>query len=116
MMTPAPTASADARRLLFSSSDRWEVEALVAGVMRSHRLSVVGEHERLQARMHYAALGSVALSRLSYGASGQIDPDPLDAFFLIQMPLAGGAQIACNGQRIDSSPELASTPSACRPI
>ena len=98
----------DRRRLLFSSSDRWEVESLVAGVMRSHRLSVTGEHERLRARMHHAALGEVALSRLSYGASVQIDPDPLDAFFLIQMPLAGGAQIAYGAQRIESSPELAS--------
>ena len=98
----------DRRRLLFSSSDRWEVESLVAGVMRSHRLSVTGEHERLRARMHHAALGEVALSRLSYGASVQIDPDPLDAFFLIQMPLAGGAQIANGAQRIESSPELAS--------
>lgn len=72
--------------------------------MRSHRLSVTGEHERLRARMHHAALGEVALSRLSYGASVQIDPDPLDAFFLIQMLLAGGAQIANGAQRIESRP------------
>ena len=98
----------DSRRLLFASSDRWEVQTLVAGVMRSHKLSVVGEREKLDARMHYAALGAVALSRLSYGASVQIDPDPLDAFFLIQMPLAGGARIANARAQIQSDTQLAS--------
>ena len=98
----------DSRRLLFSSSDRWEVQSLVAGVMRSHKLSVVGERERLDARMHYAALGDVALSRLSYGASVQIDPDPLEAFFLVQMPLAGGARISSARANIQSDAQLAS--------
>ena len=53
-------------------------------------------------------MGDLSLSRLRYGATVRIEPGPLESFFLVQMPLCGTAAIESGGQRIDSSPELAS--------
>ncbi len=94
--------------LLFSSNNAWEVQALVAGAVRSHRLQIVGAEQHLHARMHHANLGSLALSRLSYGTTVTIEPDPLEGFYLVQMPLAGQAYIQHQGQQLHSTPLQAS--------
>ncbi|MFT4246931.1 MAG: AraC family transcriptional regulator [Pseudomonas sp.] len=81
---------------------------MVGRVMKPHRLVQASASERLDARMHYTPLGDISLSRLRYGAAVGIEPGPLESFFLVQMPLLGGASIESGAQRIDSSPELAS--------
>ncbi|MBN9426587.1 MAG: AraC family transcriptional regulator [Burkholderiales bacterium] len=85
---------------------------MVGRVMKPHRLDVSGRGQRLAARMHHVPLGDVSLSRLHYGAEVDIVPGPLEDFFLVQMPLAGRAQIECGAQCIDSGPQLASVLSA----
>ena len=81
---------------------------MVRRVMKPHQLTRTAGGERLDARMHYTGLGDLSLSRLRYGATVRIEPGPLESFFLVQMPLCGTAAIESGGQRIDSSPELAS--------
>ena len=81
---------------------------MVGRVMKPHQLTRTAGGERLDARMHYTGLGDLSLSRLRYGATVRIEPGPLESFFLVQMPLCGTAAIESGGQRIDSSPELAS--------
>jgi AraC-like DNA-binding protein len=93
---------------LFDSRDLEETRAMVGQVMKPHRLTVVGQGQRLESRMHYVPLGEVSLSRLHYGADVDIEPGPLDDFFLVQMPLRGSAHIECGAQAIESGPELAS--------
>ena len=95
-------------QLLFASNDVDEVRSMVGRVMKPHSLKITGGTERLDARMHFMALGDVSLSRLQYGSSVEISPGPLEDFFLVQMPLAGSAIIECGAQRIESSPALAS--------
>lgn len=94
-------------RLLFASSDLSEVRSMVGRIMKPHDLIITGS-ERLDARMHYIPLGDMSLSRLRYGATVEIAPGPLESFFLVQMPIFGGASIESGGQHIDSGPELAS--------
>ena len=95
-------------KLLFASTDLDEVRSMVGRVMKPHQLTRTAGGERLDARMHYTGLGDLSLSRLRYGATVRIEPGPLESFFLVQMPLCGTAAIESGGQRIDSSPELAS--------
>lgn len=95
-------------RLLFSSHDLDEVRSMVGRVMKPHQLQLCGRTERLSARMHHHSLGDLSISRLRYGASVQINPGPLENFFLIQMPLAGSATIQSGGCRIESDTHLAS--------
>jgi len=110
----APLAGAllnDPARLVFDSEDLDETRAAVGTVFKPHRLEIRGAS--LHARMHHAPLGAVSFNRLSYGADVTIDPGPLSAFLLVQMPVTGQADIRCGTQRILSDPDLASvlTPS-----
>ncbi|CDM25120.1 AraC family transcriptional regulator [Castellaniella defragrans] len=98
----------DPERLLFASADVDETRLRVSGVMKSHRLGLLRAGETLDARMHHAGFGEVSLSRLRYGATVSIDPDPLEDFYLVQMPVAGCAHIQSNGRNIDSDAALAS--------
>jgi len=95
-------------RLLFASSNLEDARSLVSRVMKPHRISQVDASEKLDARMHHVALGEVSLSRLSYGASVEIDCDPLDGCFLIQMPISGMANIKVGCHDLGTSGEIAS--------
>lgn len=103
-------------RPLFASSDLDETRAMVARVMKPHGLGVAGTAQRLGARMHHVRFGEVSVSRLKYGATVCIEPDRLDDFFLVQMPLAGHAEIHSGDETLQSTPELASVLSPSDPI
>lgn len=106
----------DPTRRLFASRDLDETRAMVGRVMKPHDLGVAGTAQQLGARMHHAAFGEVSLSRLKYGASVSIEPDRLGDFFLVQMPLAGHAEIHSGDDEILSTPDLASVLSPSDPI
>ena len=93
---------------LFASCDLDETRVHVGLVMKPHRLSVDGQSQRLCARMNHVPIGQVSLNRLRYGAAVEIEPGPLDDFYLVQMPLSGGARIQCGANWIDSTPGRAS--------
>ncbi|MBC8945164.1 AraC family transcriptional regulator [Xenorhabdus indica] len=94
--------------LLFSSHDLDEVKSMVGRVMKPHQLNILGSSRKLDARMHYIPFGDFSMSRLRYGANVEINPNALESFFLIQMPLSGSACIESGGQHLDSTPNLAS--------
>jgi AraC-like DNA-binding protein len=93
---------------LFISHDLEQTRFAVGSVMTRHLLGIDGRAQRLNARMHHVSLGDVSISRLKYGADVSIQPGCLEAFYLVQMPLAGHAVIECGKQRVDSCPTLAS--------
>jgi AraC-like DNA-binding protein len=95
-------------RQLFASRDLHETRAMVSRVMKPHQLDVHGGAQRLDARMHHAALGDVSISRLRHGADVDIAPGALDDFFLVMMPLQGQAEVACGTERLDSWTDVAS--------
>lgn len=95
-------------RQLFASRDLLQTRSLVGSVMKPHDLRVRGAHQEVNARMHHAAVGGVSLNRLKYGADVDIEPGPLDDFYLIQMPLSGHAQVSCGKQQISSDHDTAS--------
>lgn len=79
---------------VLASDDLDETREQIARIYKPHDLSVIGARQRVRARMHHRALGpSVSLNRLAHGAAVRIDPDRLDDFFLVQMPLAGEAVV-----------------------
>lgn len=95
-------------RQLFASRDLVQTRGLVGTVMKPHDLHVHGSAQQVNARMHHAAFGGVSLNRLKYGAEVDIEPGPLDDFYLIQMPLDGHALVTCGKQQVGSDPDLAS--------
>jgi AraC-like DNA-binding protein len=95
-------------RQLFASRDLSQTRSLVGEVMKPHDLRVRGSAQQVNARMHHMAFGGVSLNRLKYGADVDIEPGPLDDFYLIQMPLCGHANISSGNQQIDSDMDVAS--------
>jgi AraC-like DNA-binding protein len=90
----APHGAPWAALSVLASDDLDETREQIARIYKPHELSVIGTRQRVRARMHHRALGpSVSLNRLAHGAAVRIDPDRLDDFFLVQMPLAGEAAV-----------------------
>jgi AraC-like DNA-binding protein len=90
---------------VLASDDLDQTREQIARIYKPHELSVLGPRQRVRARMHHRALGpAVSLNRLAHGAAVRIDPDRLEDFFLVQMPLAGQAAVWHQNARHLGSP------------
>lgn len=98
---------------LFHSCDLEETRNTVARIFKPHALGVQGPRQKLDAEMDHLALGSASINRLRYGANVTIEPETLDDFLLVQIPLTGTAKIRCGNDSLISTPNRASvlTPS-----
>lgn len=98
---------------LFHSHDLDETRDTVGRIFKPHDLGVKGKRQHLDARMDHLPIGKASINRLRYGANVNIEPESLDDFLLVQMPLSGKAEIRCGQHEIISTPEHASvlTPS-----
>ncbi len=102
--------------LVFSSRDFDAVQQGVARIFKPHRLCLHGASADLRAQMHHLRMGSASVNRLEYGAEVEIDPDRLEDFFLVQIPVAGRASIACGNRRFTSTSQAASLVSPSLPL
>ncbi|GAA3183305.1 MULTISPECIES: AraC family transcriptional regulator [Streptomyces] len=100
-----------ANHQLFHTADIWEARAEVGRAFCPHDLRIVQRSATLDARLHGAPFDRTGLYYLDYGTEVRITPGDLESFFLVQIPLAGYAEITCGREEIISSPELASVPS-----
>ncbi|WP_052869445.1 AraC family transcriptional regulator [Streptomyces niger] len=95
----------------FHTADIWEARAAVGRAFCPHDLRITQRSATLDARLHGAPFDRTGLYYLDYGTEVRITPGDLESFFLVQIPLAGHAEITCGREEIISSPELASVPS-----
>lgn len=95
----------DSHRLVFNSRTAKETQDRVADVFKPHRLTSTGQ---LNARLHSLPLGQVSLNRLAYGGDVIIEPERLEHFYLIQMPVSGIAEIQTDTECIQSNSTVAS--------
>jgi AraC-like DNA-binding protein len=102
--------------LVFSSRDFDAVRQGVARIFKPHLLRLHGTGANLRAQMHHLRQGNASVNRLEYGAEVEIDPDRLEDFFLVQIPVAGHASITCGNRRFDSTPQAASLVSPTLPL
>ncbi|MFI6582865.1 AraC family transcriptional regulator [Embleya sp. NPDC050493] len=100
----------------FHTSDVDVARSQVGRAFCAHDLRVVGRSARLDARMHGVAFGETGLFYLDYGAEVMITPGALEAFYLVQIPLAGAAEITCGRAQIVSTPQRASVPAPTDPL
>ncbi|MGE4124407.1 MAG: AraC family transcriptional regulator [Pusillimonas sp.] len=101
---------------LFHSSDLEETRNTVGRIFKPHELGVRGQRQKLDAEMDHLSLGSASINRLRYGANVTIEPESLDDFLLVQMPLAGRAEISCGPETIISTPTMASVLTPSLPV
>ncbi|MBT8162376.1 MULTISPECIES: AraC family transcriptional regulator [Arthrobacter] len=60
--------------------------------------------------------GDVGIEYLDYGAEVRINPEGLEDFHLVQIPLAGHARLNVGSETVDSSPRMATVPPVDRPF
>ena len=105
------------RYRLFESHDVDEARESVARVFCPHGLVMLRPRTTLDACHHSARLHrDVSLNYVQYGPGVQIEPGYLQDFFLLQIPLRGGAEIRCGAQQVEATPRLASLPSPTEPL
>lgn len=95
------------RRRLFDTTDRDCARDMVARVFRPHRLEP-GQGSRLHAGMEHVATGLLGMSELHYGDTVDILPGALESFYLLQIPVAGAAEIESAGRAFVSNVASAS--------
>ena len=112
-----PTRLPLERFCLLDSHDLDETREFVGRVFCPHGLSTLQRGRQLDARHHSVPLHrDASLNYVQYGAGVRIEPGYLSQFYLLQIPLRGGAWVQCGGQRVESHPLLASLPSPTEPL
>jgi len=91
---------------LFRSTDLDEARERVAAVFCPHRLDRIGQGA-MDARHHHLPGGRLSLNYIQYGAKTLIAPGALERFYLVQIPVSGGAAIVNGADRYYSSPAAA---------
>ena len=97
---------------LFQTGDVDEARECVARVFCPHGLHVASPGTALDARHHSVRLHQhISLNYVQYGPAVRIDPGYLGDFYLLQIPLRGGASIRCGRQQVLANTRTASLPS-----
>lgn len=96
-----------ARHPLFHSTDVDEARGTIARVFKDADHRVVRSGERVAAIMNHAPVGEVSFNYLAYGAAVDVDPDRLQDFFLVMLPLEGRADMHLGAERFMSSRDVA---------
>lgn len=102
---------------LFQTGDVDEARECVARIFCPHGLHVAHPGTALDARHHSVRLHQdVSLNYVQYGPAVRIDPGCLGEFYLLQIPLRGGASIRCGQQQVLADTRTASLPSPTEPL
>lgn len=92
---------------LLRTGDLDEARHCVTEKFCDHRLFLSASDEKLTVRHNHVAGKHVSINYLHYGASVQIDPGMLENFYLLQVPLSGGAFVRHRGKDIVAGPSTA---------
>ncbi len=102
---------------LFDSHDLDEARELVGRVFCPHILATLRPGAQLDACHHSVPLHRDAgLNYVQYGPAVRIEPGELGGFYLLQIPLRGGATVRCGSQAVESHALVASLPSPTEPL
>ena len=96
-----------ARVPAFRSRDLDETRCHIATMFKSHHLAIEQPRAQLDATVSRAGMGNVSLVRLCHGADVFIDPEYLEDFYLLQIPVAGSASYVMGGETIETAPRQA---------
>lgn len=109
---PAISGLPLSRYALFHTRDVDEARECVARIFCPHGLSTSRPGTTLDARHHSVRLHhDVSLNYVQYGPEVNIEPGYLGDFYLLQIPLRGGAEVRCGSQTVSANTRVASLPS-----
>lgn len=91
----------------FATSEVDEARQEVARVLCDHRLRPLSRGRTLDAWQNMVGLGSLTVGAMGYGADVEIEPGTFGDFYLLTMPLSGGASIQHGRQQAEVNTEIA---------
>lgn len=100
----------------FVTDDLDQFRRYMSGSYCDHGLHRRGGAGAIAAAHHRAALSSMSLNYLTYGADVEIDIGTFDTFYMVEVPLAGTVGLRCGGREITTSPEVAAVISPTLPV
>ncbi|MFJ4170836.1 AraC family transcriptional regulator [Paenarthrobacter sp. NPDC089714] len=93
-----------------------EAHEKIAELFCSHELAPRTSKTVVDMKLRSLHRGDVGIEFLDYGADVRIEPEGLQDFHLVQIPLAGHASMQVGDINVDSSPRVASVPPIDRPF
>lgn len=91
-----------------STDDVERARTEVGRIFCPHRLTPQPGVHRVRLRMTARRVGGVGIIDLDYGQAVRIRPDPLETFYLVQIPLHGSTVVRHADRSVTSTPDLAS--------
>lgn len=93
---------------VFKTLDQAQAQSRLSSRYQRHRLRNLGQGNDFSFRHLAAAVPEGSFNLLSYGSLMEIEPEPFDDFFMLEMPLSGGVDIQlASGEHYQSDPHRA---------
>lgn len=99
-----------------TTTDVDEAHEKIAELFCGHELAPRTRKSSVDMKLRSLHRGNVGIEFLDYGADVRIDPEGLQDFHLVQIPLAGHASMQVGSSTVESSPRLATVPPVDRPF
>ncbi|QQQ62497.1 AraC family transcriptional regulator [Paenarthrobacter ureafaciens] len=93
-----------------------EAHAKIAELFCGHELAPRASKAAVDMKLRSLHRGDVGIEFLDYGADVRIEPEGLQDFHLVQIPLAGHASMQVGSANVESTPRMASVPPVDRPF
>ncbi len=90
-----------------STRDRDKARHIMTHRFKRHELNCVSEPDRFDFRHACADVPEGSFNVLQYGAGVEIDPGAFENFYMLEMPLSGGTDIAIGSSNYRSRPDMA---------
>ncbi|MEX0283268.1 MAG: AraC family transcriptional regulator [Paracoccaceae bacterium] len=103
-----PSQSLTQGSLLVEGNDLDLACSAVSGVFVDHRLRAATSQPARPIQVAYKRFDAVALCYFDYGRELEIQPDMLDDFYLVQIPIQGWSTVRCGSASETTAPGLVS--------
>lgn len=103
-------------RPTMATTDVDEAHEKIAELFCSHELAPRTTKSAVDMKLRSLHRGDVGIEFLDYGADVRIEPEGLQDFHLVQIPLAGHATMQVGAETVESKPTLATVPPVDRPF
>jgi len=80
----------------------------IGRVFSPHRLALCGGSHTLDVQLNQVRLRDMSINVLHYGADVLIDPGVRGDFYMVQLPLAGSAEVSCGREVVRVDPQVLS--------
>ena len=99
-----------------ATSDVDDAHEKISNLFCSHDLVPQTRGTTVDMKLRSLHRGDVGIEYLDYGAEVRINPQGLESFHLIQIPLTGHARMDVGSNTVESSPRMATVPPLDRPF